>query len=61
MATTNQLKDHFVVKLNGVDVAKSDVGLTHVNTYLEDKLLPTIEIEPDRFVTLAPLIEPLWN
>lgn len=53
MATTNQLKDHFVVKLNGVDVAKSDVGLTHVNTYLEDKLLPTIEIEPDRFVTLA--------
>ncbi|MDD2219453.1 MAG: hypothetical protein PHS63_05130 [Desulfoplanes sp.] len=53
LATTNQLKDHFVVKLNGIDVSKSDVGLNHVNTYLQDKLLPTIEIEPDRFITLA--------
>lgn len=53
MCLSSQIKDHFTLKLGKVDVKPAAIGVADVNAYLESVLLPTIQVEKDRFATLA--------
>jgi hypothetical protein len=53
MCLSDQIKGQFTLKLGKVDVKPSAIGVADVNAYLESILLPTIQVEKDRFATLA--------
>lgn len=54
MVACAEIQNAFKMTLNKVDVNGTlPISLEAVNTYLESILLPTIEIEKDRFSTLA--------
>ena len=53
MCLSSQIKDHFTLKLGKVDVKPAAIGVADVNAYLESVLLPIIQVEKDRFATLA--------
>lgn len=54
MCKSSQLAGLFTMKLGKVDVKPNSIlSVADVNAYLESVLLPTIQIEKDRFSTLA--------
>lgn len=53
MCLSNQIKGQFTLKLGKIDVTPSAIGVNDINAYLESILLPTIQVEKDRFATLA--------
>lgn len=55
MCQANEIKNTFKLNLNTVEVSPTVPLLSpaQVNAYMQSVLLPTISVEPDRFVTLA--------
>ena len=53
MCKSSQILGAFTLKLQKVEVRPSAVSVADVNSYLESILLPTIQIEKDRYSTLA--------
>lgn len=53
MCLSDQIKGAFTLKLGKLDVKPSAISVNDVNAYLESILLPTIQVEKDRFATLA--------
>jgi len=54
MCQSNQILASFKLKLAKADITPTSIlSVNDVNAYLESLLLPTIEIEKDRFATLA--------
>lgn len=53
MCKSSQIKEAFTMKLQKVEIKPSAISINDMNAYLEGLLLPTIEVEKDRFATLA--------
>ena len=52
MCKSSQIKDAFTLKLGRTDIKPAMVSVNEVNAYLESNLLPTIQVEKDRFAML---------
>ena len=52
MCKSKEFADTFKLKLGKVDISPAKITFNEANLYLESLLLPTITIEPDRFVKL---------
>lgn len=53
MCLSDQIKGQFTLKLGKVDVKPAAISVNDMNAYLESILMPTIQVEKDRFATLA--------
>lgn len=53
MCKADEIVKAFTLKLGRADVKPALVSVNDVNAYLESNLLPTIQVEKDRFATLA--------
>lgn len=53
MCKSTQLLNAFTMKLGRVDVKTQFISSTDVNAYFEGLMLPTIQVEKDRFATLG--------
>lgn len=52
MCKSSQIKDAFTLKLGRTDIKPAMISVNEVNAYLESNLLPTIQVEKDRFAML---------
>jgi hypothetical protein len=53
MCKADEITKAFTIKLGRADVKPALVSVDDVNSYLESNLLPTIQVEKDRFAMLA--------
>lgn len=53
MCKANEIAQAFTMKLQKVEIKPSAISVNDMNAYLEGIMLPTIQVEKDRFATLA--------